>query len=66
MAVAAVIAFFVQAVMSQAKPYPRPQTASAAWQVAPDFVLKDQDGRDFRLQDQRGHWELLFFYRGYW
>ena len=52
--------------MSQVKPYPKPQLASAAGQIAPDFTLKDQKGNDFKLSDQRGHWVLLFFYRGYW
>ena len=53
-------------VLAQAKPYPKPQIASAAGNIAPDFTLKDQDGKDFRLSSQRGHWVLLFFYRGYW
>ena len=52
--------------MAQARPYPKPQVASATGQIAPDFMLKDQDGNNFRLSDQRGHWVLLFFYRGYW
>ena len=51
---------------AQAGPYPKPQIASAAGSIAPDFTLKNQDGKDFRLADQRGHWVLLFFYRGYW
>lgn len=50
----------------QANSYPKPQIPSAVGQVAPDFTLKDQDGKDFKLSDQRGHWVLLFFYRGYW
>ena len=52
--------------LGQAKPYPKPQVPSAVGRPAPDFTLKDQDGRDFHLADQRGHWVLLFFYRGYW
>jgi len=51
---------------SQGKPYPKPQTPAAVEQMAPDFTLKDQDGKDFRLSDQRGHSVLLYFYRGYW
>ena len=51
---------------SQSKPYPKPQVASAEGKLAPDFILKDQYGKGFRLADQRGHWVLLFFYRGYW
>ena len=50
----------------QANSYPKPQIHSAIGQPAPEFVLKDQDGKDFKLSDQRGHWVLLFFYRGYW
>jgi cytochrome oxidase Cu insertion factor (SCO1/SenC/PrrC family) len=46
--------------------YPKPQVPSAVGQTAPDFTLKDQDGKDFRLSEQRGPWVLLFFYRGYW
>lgn len=53
-------------VFSQAKPYPKPQTASAEGKVAPDFTLKNQEGKQFKLADQRGHWVLLYFYRGYW
>jgi len=53
-------------VLAQAKPYPKPQIASAAGSIAPDFTLKDQDGKDFSLSSHRGHWVLLFFYRGYW
>ena len=50
----------------QGKPYPKAQTPSAEGQMAPDFTLKDQDSKDFRLSDQRGHSVLLYFYRGYW
>ena len=52
--------------MAQTKPYPKPQTANATGHLAPDFTLKDQDGKSLTLSDQRGHWVLLFFYRGYW
>ena len=52
--------------MPQAKPYPKPQVASATGQIASDFNVKNQDGENFKLSDQRGHWVLLFFYRGYW
>ena len=31
-------------------------------EVAPDFVLKDADGRDVRLSDFRGKWVVLYFY----
>ena len=52
--------------MGQSKPYPKPQVPAAVGHLAPDFILKDQDGKNFHLADQRGHWALLFFYRGYW
>ena len=45
---------------------PKPQTASAAGQIAPDFTLTDQSGHAYHLADQRGHRVLLIFYRGYW
>jgi cytochrome oxidase Cu insertion factor (SCO1/SenC/PrrC family) len=50
----------------QDKSYPKAQTPAADGQMAPDFTLKDQDGKEFRLSDQRGHSVLLYFYRGYW
>lgn len=30
--------------------------------TAPDFELKDQDGRTHRLSDKRGNWVVLYFY----
>jgi cytochrome oxidase Cu insertion factor (SCO1/SenC/PrrC family) len=45
---------------------PKPQTASATGQSAPDFTLTDQSGQPFHLAHQRGHRVLLIFYRGYW
>ena len=45
---------------------PKPQIASAQGSMAPDFTLKDQDGRDFTLSSLRGTPVLLIFYRGYW
>jgi thioredoxin-dependent peroxiredoxin len=65
-AIATIITLVVGTAMPQTKPYPKPQVSSASGQIAPDFTLKDQDGKDFKLADQRGHWVLLFFYRGYW
>jgi len=32
--------------------------------VAPDFTLKDGDGKDWRLSDQRGRVVVLLFYPG--
>jgi cytochrome oxidase Cu insertion factor (SCO1/SenC/PrrC family) len=61
-----VIVLCTASAMAQTKPYPKAQVISATGQIAPDFTLKDQNGKDFRLSDQRGHWVLLFFYRGYW
>jgi len=51
---------------AQGGSYPKPQVSSAKGQQAPDFTLLDQDGRAFTLSHERGHWVLLFFYRGYW
>ena len=34
--------------------------------TAPDFVLKDQDGKDFRLSDQKGKRVLLSFHPLAW
>lgn len=45
---------------------PKPQIASAEGKRAPDFSLKDQDGRNFTLSSLRGTPVLLMFYRGYW
>ena len=64
--VAAVLLLQGASAVSQSKPYPKPQVASAVLQEAPDFAFKDQDGKDFKLSDQRGRWVLLYFYRGYW
>jgi cytochrome oxidase Cu insertion factor (SCO1/SenC/PrrC family) len=33
---------------------------------APDFALKDGDGKTVRLSDFKGHDVLLDFFRGYW
>ena len=45
---------------------PKPQIASAVGKVAPNFTLKDEHGRNFRLASMRGKRVLLVFYRGYW
>ncbi len=47
-------------------PLGKPQIASNAGKPAPDFILKDQDGKDFRLSDQKGGKVLIVFYRGHW
>jgi len=64
--VVAVFLFVSVLALAQENSYPKPQTPSAIGQIAPDFTLRDQNGKDFKLSDQRGHWVLLFFYRGYW
>jgi len=45
---------------------PKPTIASAVGKPAPNFVLRDQDGKDFALASQQGHKVLLMFFRGYW
>ncbi|MEO6119377.1 MAG: peroxiredoxin family protein [Terriglobales bacterium] len=47
-------------------PLGKPQIESNAGKPAPDFVLKDQDGKDFRLSEQKGSKVLIVFYRGHW
>lgn len=47
-------------------PLAKPQIESNAGKPAPDFTLKDQDGKDFRLSDQKGSKVLIVFYRGHW
>ncbi len=52
--------------MASAQILPKPQITSAQGKPAPDFTLKDQAGRPFRLASLRGKRVLLVFYRGYW
>src|SRR5438552_4722195 len=52
--------------MASAQVLPKPQITSAQGKLAPDFTLKDQEGRPFRLASLRGKRVLLVFYRGYW
>jgi peroxiredoxin Q/BCP len=40
------------------------QTGTQVDQQAPDFTLKDGEGRDWRLSEQRGHVVVLLFYPG--
>ncbi len=40
--------------------------ALAVGQQAPDFTLRDQDGKAVKLSEARGHKVVLVFYRGYW
>jgi hypothetical protein len=48
--------------------YQLPQTGQIAQvsQMAPDFVLLDQNRQNVRLSDQRGTKVVLVFYRGHW
>jgi hypothetical protein len=52
--------------IASAQVLPKPQIISAQGKPAPDFSLKDHDGRSFRLASLRGKRVLLVFYRGYW
>ena len=56
----------VAASAAQVHRLPKPQIESAAGQTAPDFSLRDQSGKEFRLSAVRGNRVLLIFYRGYW
>lgn len=40
----------------------RPGARPAEGSVAPDFALRDQDGRTHRLGDYAGRWLVLYFY----
>lgn len=39
-----------------------PETAVAEGQPAPDFTLRDQEGKPVTLSEQRGKWVVLYFY----
>lgn len=52
--------------LAGAQVLPRPQVASAAGKLAPDFTLTDQKGKSLRLSSLRGKRVLLIFFRGYW
>ncbi len=47
-------------------PLAKPQIASNAGKPAPDFELKDQDGKTVKLSSLRGTKVMLVFYRAYW
>ncbi|HEY6190645.1 MAG TPA: peroxiredoxin [Pyrinomonadaceae bacterium] len=40
------------------------QTGAGVGAIAPDFTLKDGEGREWRLRDQRGKVTVLLFYPG--
>jgi cytochrome oxidase Cu insertion factor (SCO1/SenC/PrrC family) len=61
-----ILLFLVFSVLAGAQVLPRPQIASAEGKLAPDFTLKDQQGKSFHLASQHGKRILLIFYRGYW
>jgi cytochrome oxidase Cu insertion factor (SCO1/SenC/PrrC family) len=46
--------------------YPKARIVSASQQTAPDFTLRDANGKDFTLSSLHGHKVVLYFYRGYW
>jgi hypothetical protein len=45
---------------------PRIAAADAAGKPAPDFALRDQDGKELKLSSLRGKRVLLLFYRAHW
>ncbi len=47
-------------------PLAKPQIASNAGKPAPEFELKDQDGKLVKLSSLRGSKVLLVFYRAHW
>jgi cytochrome oxidase Cu insertion factor (SCO1/SenC/PrrC family) len=52
--------------LAQRPPYPQPQIADAEQRLMPDFNLRDQSGKAFKLSAMRGTPVLIYFYRGYW
>jgi cytochrome oxidase Cu insertion factor (SCO1/SenC/PrrC family) len=63
---ALVVLTFVIGGTAQVHRLPKPQITSAEGQPAPNFTLRDQSGKEFRLSALRGTRVLLIFYRGYW
>ncbi|PYV98908.1 MAG: hypothetical protein DMG86_15265 [Acidobacteria bacterium] len=61
-----ILILFLLSVSAASQVLPRPQITSAAGKQVPNFTLKDQNGKDFRLSSLRGQRVLLMFYRGYW
>ena len=61
-----ILILFLLSLSAASQVLPRPQITSAAGKQAPNFTLKDQSGKDFRLSSLRGQRVLLMFYRGYW
>jgi len=58
--------FLLLAFATSAQVLPKPQITSAEGKPAPNFVLKDENGKTFGLTSLRGQRVLLLFYRGYW
>jgi mycoredoxin-dependent peroxiredoxin len=56
----------LSALATSSQVLPKPQITSAEGKPAPNFVLKDENGKAFRLVSLRGQRALLLFYRGYW
>ena len=61
-----ILILFLLSLSASSQVLPRPQITTAAGKQAPNFTLKDQSGKDFRLSSLRGQRVLLMFYRGYW
>ena len=61
-----ILIVFLLSLSAASQVLPRPQITSAAGKQVPNFTLKDQSGKDFRLSSLRGQRVLLVFYRGYW
>jgi cytochrome oxidase Cu insertion factor (SCO1/SenC/PrrC family) len=58
--------FLLSATATSSQVLPKPQITSAEGKPAPNFVLKDENRKAFRLVSLRGQRVLLLFYRGYW
>jgi cytochrome oxidase Cu insertion factor (SCO1/SenC/PrrC family) len=58
--------FLLSALATSSQVLPKPQITSAEGKPAPNFILKDENGKAFRLASLRGQRVLLLFYRGYW
>ena len=57
---------FAVCLFGQSMKLPSPQKEFVAGAEAPDFTLKNHDGRGVTLSKLRGTPVLLVFYRGYW
>ncbi len=65
----AVVGFFLYATLVATRDLPASPDAPKVGQKAPDFTLRDSQGRPVALRDLVGPgkpWVVLIFYRGYW